>query len=372
MESEPARAAGSVRRSIEVEYWVIDREGYLTDAGELGTGCKGVEREFVAPLLEIKTRPCTTTAELRRNLFDRLQRVLSRADRRGKKLVPLATPVNEGCIADLDSERTAVQDRVLGEDFEYVRHCAGTHVHIEQQPGNEVNQLNTLTALDPALALVNSSPYYQGEALTPGARSALYRWLAYETLPNQGELWPYADGRVEYARRVERCYEEFLTEAMMAGVDRERVESAFTPEGAVWTPVQFRQEFSTVEWRSPDTALPSQVLQLAADIVSTVERALETEVRIGEDTGRVSAEAVALPTFDRVQEYVDGAVREGISPSVESYLERMGFDVAAYEPISPDIAGDEPVSQQTAREIRLEYASRLEEELEQERSVVAE
>ncbi len=364
--------AGPVRRSIEVEYWVIDEEGNLADADELGVGCKGVEREFVAPLLEIKTRPCETTAELRQNLFDRLQRVLSRADRRGKKLVPLATPVNEGCIADLDSERTAIQDRVLGEDFERVRHCAGTHVHIEQQPGNEVDQLNTLTALDPALALVNSSPYYRGEALTPGARSALYRWLAYETLPNQGTLWPYADGRVEYARRVERCYEEFLTEAVMTGVDRERVESAFTPEGAVWTPVQFRQEFSTVEWRSPDAALPSQVLRLAADIVSVVERAVETEVRVGEDTGRVSADCVELPTFDRVQEYVDTAVREGLSPGVESYLERLGVDAGAYEPVSPDIAGEAPISQQRAREIRLEYANRLEEELDQKRSVVAE
>lgn len=361
-----------IRRSIEAEYWVIDEDGSLADPGELGEQCEGVEREFVTPMLEVKTTPCTTTAELQRELFGRLRTALSHAERHGLRLVPLATPINAAGITDLPGERTAVQDRVLGEDFEYVRHCAGTHIHIEQQPGSEVDQLNTLIALDPALALVNSSPYYQGREIQPGARSALYRWRAYERLPNQGTLWPYIGERETYARRVQRCYESFLTEAEIAGVDRERAESAFTPEGAVWTPVQFRQAFSTVEWRSPDTALPGQVLQLADDIVSTVEHAVDGEVRIEGARGNVTDDTVTLPEFSAVREYVTRGIREGHSPTVASYLERMGFDTAQYEPLAEELVGRGPFSEADARQIRLEYADRLEADIERTQSVPAE
>ena len=48
-ESEP------IRRSIEVEYWVIDDAGRLVEPGALVNATPGAEREFVEPLLEVKT-----------------------------------------------------------------------------------------------------------------------------------------------------------------------------------------------------------------------------------------------------------------------------------------------------------------------------
>ncbi|MFM9598074.1 hypothetical protein ACKI1O_53420, partial [Streptomyces scabiei] len=54
----------SIRRSIEVEYWVVDDRGRLAEPGELVAASPGAEREFVRPLLEVKTTPCETTAEL--------------------------------------------------------------------------------------------------------------------------------------------------------------------------------------------------------------------------------------------------------------------------------------------------------------------
>nr|WP_049890018.1 glutamate-cysteine ligase family protein [Natronorubrum bangense] len=361
-----------MRRSIEVEYWVIDEQGRLTDPGDLVEASPGVEREFVAPLLEIKTTPCETTAELRDELFDRLDRVLRRAEERDKRLVPLATPVQQAPIEDRPGERTRIQDRVIGEDFEYVRHCAGTHIHVEQQPGREIDQLNTLIALDPALALVNSSPYFEGTRLTTGARSQLYRWMAYESLPHQGQLWPYVEDRAEWARRLERRYSEFVTAAIVAGCDRDTVESCFGPESAAWTPVKLRERFSTVEWRSPDTALPSQIVRLADEIVGVIEHLDDVEVRIEGETGRITDEAVVLPEFDTVQEYVEAGIRDGLSSAaVRSYLERMGFDVEAYEPLSHEIDTGEELTATEARQLRLEYAERLEQDLSQARSMTA-
>jgi hypothetical protein len=361
-----------IRRSLEVEYWVVDETGRLTAPDGLVDAAPGVEREFVEPLLEIKTSPCETTDELRSELFERLGRVLGRADAVGKRLVPLATPIYRGDIEDRPSERTRIQDRVVGENFECVRHCAGTHMHFEQQPGFEIDQLNALIALDPALALVNSSPYYRGERLVTGARSKLYRRMAYERLPHQGQLWPYADDREEWARRLERRYGEFLTEAVLAGVDLETAKEEFAVESAVWTPVQLRERFSTVEWRSPDTALPTQIVGLADEITEVIRRVRDGELRIGGETGRVMERSVVVPEFGAIQEYVEASIYDGLeSDAVRSYLDRMGFDVAAYEPLAGSVDAGTEVSEEEARAIRLEYADRLEADIEQERSVLA-
>jgi hypothetical protein len=373
-----SRADGSatdpepIRRSIEVEYWVIDEEGRLTEPGNLVDASPGAEREFIAPLLEIKTTPCESTSELRRELYGRLESVLSRADSEGKGLVPLATPLSEETIEDLPHERTKIQDRVIGDTFNCVRHCAGTHIHFEQVPGRAIDQLNTLTALDPALALVNSSPYFRNRYLAAGARSKIYRWLAYESVPHQGQLWPYAADTEEWAQRLQRRYEEFVTEAVIAGFDRETVESCFEPESAVWTPVKLREEFSTVEWRSPDTALPSQVVRLADQMAGVVTELPGTEVRIDGKTGDVTDEAVVLPKFDTVQEYVEAAIRWGLSSTaVRSYLDRMGFDVSAFEPLTVEVGNREELTVSDVRQLRLEYADRLETDLARARSISA-
>ncbi|WP_324758587.1 glutamate-cysteine ligase family protein [Haloarcula sp. GH36] len=358
-----------MRRSVEVEYWVIDGTGRLVDPEGLVDASPGAEREFVRPMLEVKTTPCETTAELRTELFERLRRVLERGRELDKRLVPLATPLHTDEIRELPSDRTRIQNAVIGDDFAYVRHCAGTHVHVEQLPGRAVDQLNTLIALDPALSLVNSARHFEGRIVADGARSKLYRWLAYDDLPNQGTLWPYVEDTAEWNKRLERCYESFLESSMDAGLDREAVEASFNPESAVWTPVQLREEFGTVEWRSPDTTVPSQVVRLADDIASVVEQLRGTDLEIHEETepdiGAVGpgGDTVTLPPFRTVVEHADAAIRDGLdSPALRSYLKTFGFDLSAYDPVSGAI-DQETVTKAEAREHRLEHANQLERDL---------
>ncbi len=362
---EPVSSSDPIRRSIEVEYWVVDSDGRLTEPGELVDAAAGVEREFVEPLLEIKTTPCESSRELRTELLGRIEAVLDQAKRSEKHLVPLATPLNYGEIPDIADERTRIQDRTIGENFEYVRHCAGTHIHTEQQPGKKIDQLNTLIALDPALALVNSSPYFQGRNLAAGARSKMYRWLAYENLDHQGRLWRYVKDHDEWERRLERRYEEFLTSALDAGFDRSTIEANFDPESAVWTPVQLREEFGTVEWRSPDTAFPSEILTLAEDLVAVVDRLCTADVEIGDGPPRFGEEMITLPAFETVCEHVEAAIQHGVSEKVDSYLTEMGIEPDAYSPITRAVEQSESVTIERAREIRLEYAARLEADVKQ-------
>ncbi len=357
---------GPMRRSIEVEYWVIDDEGRLVEPDGLVEASPGAEREFVEPLLEIKTSPCATTAELEAELFQRIRAVLRRADELDLGLVPLATPMTEEPIEQLPSERTAIQARAVGDPFDCVCRCAGTHIHVEQLPGREIDQVNVLSALDPALALVNSSPYARRSLSVPGARSKLYRRSAYGRIEYQGELWPYCDDIEEWKRRLNEAYDSFVRAATEAGVDERTVESVFEPESAVWVPVKLRETFPTVEWRSPDTALPSQIIKLADELARIVERIRDVEVRIDDESGFHTDDAIVIPSFETVESLVDAAIHRGIeADSVRSYLDRMGFDVAAYAPIAHEIELDSELAVAEARRLRLQYARRLETDIRQ-------
>ncbi|MFW5964936.1 MAG: glutamate-cysteine ligase family protein [Natronomonas sp.] len=349
---------GTLRRSIEVEYWVIDDEGRLVEPGALVDASPGAEREFVEPLLEIKTTPCETARELREELLDRVGAVLRRAEELGMGLVPLSTPIHAGELPDHPNERTRIQDRIVGDRFEYVRHCAGTHVHFEQHPGRVVDQLNALTAMDPALALVNSSSHFRGAPLAAGARSRLYRRMAYQELPYQGRLWSYVDSTEEWHQRTERRYEELLEKAATAGIAAETVEAHFDPESAVWIPVKLRERFSTVEWRTPDTALPSEVLRLADELADVLEGLESLDVEIGGE-GRRTDDRLLLPEFDALRRYVDDAIDDGVTAPVDSYLRRMGFDVDAYDPTTEELPSGR-ITEREARRLRLSHSERLE------------
>lgn len=258
-----------MQKAIEVEYWVIDRNGVLTTPGALTAGSEYVEKEFVYPLFELKTPPCETYVDLRSTFIDGLDETLSRADELDKMLVPLGTPINSTSIRRWPSERSRIQQHVIGDNFAYAKYCAGTHLHFEKR--NVTDQLNVLTSLDPALALLNSSSYFQDERIANGARSYIYRKKCYECFPKHGQLWEYVDTVGQWERRLKRRFGEFKEAAIEAGVDEESVDAHFSPDDIVWTPVRLRNTMPTVEWRSPDATLPSQILRLAEEVDTVME-----------------------------------------------------------------------------------------------------
>ncbi|MHC3438994.1 glutamate-cysteine ligase family protein [Natrialbaceae archaeon A-gly3] len=347
-----------MQTSIEVEYWVVDEDGELTDPGELLEVSEHVVEEFVGPMVELKTPPCDGLEKLRQEFVGGLTDVLAVAERSGKGLVPLGTPVNCGPIEQRPGERGDIQERVLGEEFAYAKYCAGTHVHVEKR--NVVDQLNTLIALDPALALCNSSPYFQGRPVASSARAYIYRKKCYEHFPKHGQLWEYAENVGQWSRRLERRFEEFKEAAMTEGIDEERVEAEFTPDDVVWTPVRLRQEYPTVEWRSPDATLPSETLRLVADLEDVMERLHHTNVTVAGEVGAVTDDGIVLPEFDPLCDLAEEAMIDGLaSQNVRSYLERMGFSVDAYEPITERLGGHEYVNEADACELRRTYADVL-------------
>jgi gamma-glutamyl:cysteine ligase YbdK (ATP-grasp superfamily) len=349
---------------LEVEYWVVDRDGKLTAPGPLLDVDDRIDEEFVEPMLEVKTTPCSSTAELRDELVGRLRRIVDAAHEMEKRLVPLSTPL-WAAPADIpyrEKSGTQLQRQIIGPTFDDARFCAGTHIHVEQSASNVADQLNVLTALDPAFALVNSSSHYRGEHLLECARPYLYRRSCYGDAPEQGQLQPYVDSAAEWETRLESAYERFRRTALDRGVDEATFDAEFDPASATWTPVALRNSLSTVEWRSPDTALPSQVLRLADDVRTIVSRADERGTAVGPDAS-TDSDAVRLPSFDRVEQTVETAMHDGAShPSVRAYLRDRGFSPAAYDSLAPD-RPDGWLSKKQARTLRLEAADRLEADL---------
>lgn len=84
-----------MRIGIELEYWAVNREGGLVDSNDIVSECAGVDREFVTPLLEVKTPPCTSVSGLEGHLLERLDRVLEVAGTRDIRLAPVATTLED-------------------------------------------------------------------------------------------------------------------------------------------------------------------------------------------------------------------------------------------------------------------------------------
>lgn len=367
-----------MKRGLELEYWVIDETGRLTAPSRALAELSFVEREAHPCLIEIKTEPFESIPDLCAQLRDRLDQTLEIAHANDRRLAPVGTAL-DGVDADdcRQSRRIDAQRRLLGEWFRHALACAGTHVHFEQR--EPAAQLNALTALDPAFALVNTTPYSDGQRVCTCARPTVYRRQCYEEYPTLGQLWPYAESVAEWRQRLQNSYEQFTRAATIAGVSERILEEAFTDATAVCGPVRLRDDLSTVEWRAPDACLPSQALQLVTDVSRIVERATSLTTNppnaasglpnrsgtAGDAPDLPGAGGIDLPPFDELQQLTDTAITRGVTDrSVRRYLSRLGLDPDEYEPLGREIDGSRRISADRAREIRRRFAARLEADVE--------
>jgi gamma-glutamyl:cysteine ligase YbdK (ATP-grasp superfamily) len=344
---------------VESEYWVVDETGALRDGRELISAHECVEPEFVAAMVEVKTPPVESEFELRHTLQSTLRTVLAAADAAGLRLVPLGTPLADSS-SPIVSERGRLLERIYGDGLKPATQCAGTHVHFDA--GNVARQVNLLTALDPALALVSSSPYYAGEGRMSASRPHAYRSLCGEEFVRFRDLWEYTTDVEMWNERLDAAYEAFRALALDRGVTDREFRACFRPEDVITSPIRVRRDFPTVEWRAPDTALPSQIVKLTTDVSRLVTQTAVKPVEIGEPS--VGPRRIRVPAFEDLTELTRAAIEDGLdSPAVWAYLERMSIDPREYRPIAAEIERRSSISVPEARRIRLEYADRLEDDV---------
>ncbi|GAA0238919.1 glutamate-cysteine ligase family protein [Haladaptatus pallidirubidus] len=348
-----------MKLGLELEYWVVDDSGALVGADELLDIHEAVVPELIDPMIEIQLPPADGLTELRQNLITILETVLARASDLDKHLVPLATPLTEHQFP-ITSDRGKLLQRIYGDEIKYAKNCAGTHIHFDK--GSVVDQLNLLTALDPAIALVSSSPYYDGVLMGMDARALSYRTHSTELLTRYRDLWPYAKTTEEWDERLAQMYETLKLQAEQLDIPEVEFTHFIQQEDVVLTPVRLREETPTVEWRAPDVALPSQILQFVSDISMLMSLTEEKSVNIG--TPGIRLEEIGIPPFGELRAITATAMNDGLSERVCQYLAAMRFDINQYEPLAEEIAGEYRLSVADARKIRLEYANRLREDVE--------
>lgn len=345
---------------VELELWVIDETGRLCDGTEITDAHRRIEPEFIDPLIEVKTSPHTSEADLQSDLQSTLQTAIQAAAAVDKRLVPFGTPLTAS-DATANCERGEVFETVYGSGVESAKNCAGTHIHFEQ--GEVVDQLNVLTALDPALALVSSSAYYSGRRGASSSRALAYRTECGTEFRCFTDLCAYADSLAGWRARVDAKFDRFKRLAAENGVSPERIETLFSPEDTVLNPVRLRECQPTVEWRAPDATLPSQIVQLVTDVEELVAQTETTAVAHG--TPKIEGDSIQLPEFETLRDISWQAIKFGLeSRAVRSYLRDIGFTISAYEPLSRR-DGPKRLSDSDARRRRLRQAGRLEADVQQ-------
>jgi len=348
-----------IKTGVELELWVVDDDGRLADGQEVVAAHDRIRPEFIDPLIEVQTEPHDNEFELRRDLETTLRAGVRAAEKHDKQLVPLGTPLTPS-NTEANCKRGELFEEIYGDGVQSAKNCAGTHIHF--QKGCVVDQLNLLTALDPALALLNSSPYYCGEAGDSSSRARAYRRKCGHEFQRFCDLWPYVDSLQEWTDRVDQVFERFKELADSRGVRAETVTDYFEAEDTVLNPVRLRECQPTVEWRAPDAALPSEVIKLAVEVGDLVS---QTETK-SLDRGRpgVYPDQIRVPEFSTLEELSQQAIRFGLeSKPVEIYLEKMGFDTSMYEPVSAAFRGPPVAGEALARKLRLEQASNLRQDI---------
>ncbi|WP_418285069.1 glutamate--cysteine ligase [Halorubrum sp. DTA46] len=345
----------TLNTGVELELWVVDETGRLCDGTDITYAHDRIEPEFIDPLIEVKTKPHDSERALRRDLQSVLQTAILAAEGASKRLVPLGTPLTAS-DAPANCERGRALETIYGSGVESAKNSAGAHIHFEQE--DIVDQLNLLTALDPALALVSSSAYYRGTHGANSSRSLAYRADCGDDFRCYTDLCEYADSPARWRGRVDEKYDRFKRLAADKGVSRETVEELFAPEDTVLNPVRLRECQPTVEWRAPDTTLPSQILQLATDVETLMSHTRTASVEVGDPA--VGEDSVRIPEFEALQDLSWKAIETGLeSPDVDAYLQDLGFDTSAYDPFSTRLHGPYQLSDSEARTRRLQQAGRL-------------
>lgn len=333
-----------MKTGVELEYWVTDEDGKLCSSKELAEQFDFAEQEFVDPVLELISSPHSDLDSMEAELVDMVTSAVEYARENGYRIVPTGTPLYAGEIQMLPSERGDIQEKIVGNNILYAKRVAGTHFHFEQS--DPLRQLNTLTALDPLLGLMNSSPYHQGQHIASSSRNQIYRFKCYQDFPGHGQLWEYADTMEEWQGRMDQRFRKFKESGRNAGVPEEKIDEYFTREDALWTPVRLREGFGTIEWRSPDANRLSQVLQLLRDMKPLVE------------------DGIDLPDFEEVQEHSREAIlTDGLA--IKDYAERFGINTDEYADLSGELKQGDEITKKEARKIRLKAADKLEDDLEQ-------
>jgi gamma-glutamyl:cysteine ligase YbdK (ATP-grasp superfamily) len=354
------------RMGLEQEFFLVDREGALSDLADLflwecreearaeGLDPRCFQGESVMGLVEITTPPSHGVEEIISHYLRNLELALGVASDLGLALYPLGTyplPINP-VLRDDPGYR--VKASVLGRNrFSHAGRCAGTHLHLEVPVGTVwpdvkaaldapaaaqrelLGLYNLATALDPALvALTRACPFYEGEVDGFAARTVHYRGIlgfegVYAGLREVGGLSAYASRVEDLVDQQRSRYRVWFKAMALAGVERRHfAQAAGNLHRASWNPVRLSPH-GTVEIRSMDANFPEMVLAVYALIRGAAERVRHERLEVRPSRGVLALEPdgdlLHVPNFSYLNgELLSAAVTRGVQDQrVEAYVDSI-------------------------------------------------
>jgi gamma-glutamyl:cysteine ligase YbdK (ATP-grasp superfamily) len=354
------------RMGLEQEFFLVDREGALSDLADLflwecreearaeGLDPLCFKAESVMGLVEMTTPPSHGVEEIISHYLRNLELALGVASELGLALYPLGTYPLPISPVHRDDPGYRVKASVLGRNrFSHAGRCAGTHLHLEVPVGTVwpdvkaaldaslaaqrelLGFYNLATALDPALvALTRACPFYEGEVDGFAARTVHYRGIlgfegVYAGLREVGGLSAYASRVEDLVDQQRARYRAWFKAMALAGVERRHFAQAGSNlHRASWNPVRLSHH-GTVEIRSMDANFPEMVLAVCALIRGAAERVRHERLEV-RPSRRVLAlepdgDLLYVPTFSYLNgELLSAAVTRGVQDQrVEAYLDSI-------------------------------------------------
>ncbi len=356
------------RIGLEQEFFLVDESGALSEeADEFLSGCRdaadaeGLDADSFAAecsesMIEVKTNPAATLADLSSEYLANLSLALRAGRELDLRLYPLATYPLPVTPSFREEPHYSVQDRTVGQErFLNAGRCCGVHLHIELAAGTidpetvvspeappeareELLNLNNLaTALDPAIiALTRSSPFYEGRAPGIASRTAFYRGSAafgwegvYTEHPELGALAPYAASVEDLIESQLGSHRAWLAAMERAGIESDMISAA---RNAIldncWRPVRVN-DCNTVELRGIDGNYPEAVLATVDLVRAAADRLRRENLVVKPDESRhafgVAGNRLLVPGFEQIGTYLfRAAATEGVaSPEILAYLDSV-------------------------------------------------
>lgn len=284
----------------------------------------GVELELKQQQLETGTPPCTTMAELDRELRAGRARLAEAARAADARLAALATSPLEAESSFTDKARYRRMEREYAVTAREQLTC-GCHVHIEIADRDEgVVALDRIRGWLPVLlALSANSPFWQGT----DSGYASYRSQVWNRWPTAGPTAPFGSPEV---------YDEVVGDLIATG--------AVLDEHMIYFDARLSSRYPTLEIRVADVCLDAG----DALLVATLARALvETAVRdaaAGLGTGEPRVERLRAASWRAGRSGLSGVLVSPVSHRPAAAWDVVGELVAHVRPVLDEQGDAEAVA----------------------------
>ncbi|MFO7710964.1 MAG: glutamate-cysteine ligase family protein [Candidatus Woesearchaeota archaeon] len=306
---------------LELEFHLAYEDGSLANEADLvladSRAGDYLIRESAKSMVEVIAPPSSDLSVVHQNFLKGLSALKEICDDYSLLPVPSSSIGPESAPISNDPERVRGMKKriILGDELrDLEHHICGTHIHIDKlETAEEIHdQYVVMQAMDPAFALLSSTPFFLGQNTKKDYRVDIYRNQVFGEFPLQGQLLPYP---VSYEDIVER-----QRESLRSWVGNGSSEG-FAAHDTCWGPIRMMEK--TIESRCADANVFSQVMGLAALYQGVCNYLSENkpEVVIGEGNFFKEGNQLVIPSYEWLKEAENAGIREGVhNSSLHEYL----------------------------------------------------